>query len=158
MTKALKRIYLALLLLLLYIPIIVMIVFSFNSGTSRAKFEGVSFRWYGELFGNADIMQALFITVTIALLATVFATLLGTLAAIGIHAMKKRPQGLMLALNNIPMTMPDIVTGISLMLLFIFTRVERGYVTMLLAHITFDIPYVIVSVMPKLSQMNQNTY
>lgn len=158
MTKALKRIYLALMLLLLYIPIIVMIVFSFNSGTSRAKFEGFSFRWYGELFGNADIMQALFITVTIALLATVFATLLGTLAAIGIHAMKKRPQGIMLALNNIPMTMPDIVTGISLMLLFIFTRVERGYVTMLLAHITFDIPYVIVSVMPKLSQMNQNTY
>lgn len=158
MTKALKRFYLGLLLFIMYVPIIVMIIFSFNSGASRAKFEGFSFRWYGELLGNSTIMNALFVTVSIAVLATVFSTIIGTLSAIGIHAMRKRPQSLMLTLNNIPMTMPDIVTGISLMLLFIFTKVERGYLTMLLAHITFDTPYVIVSVMPKLKQMNRHTY
>ena len=87
-----------------------------------------------------------------------FSTILGTLAAIGIHAMRKRPQALMLTLNNIPMTMPDIVTGISLMLLFIFAQLERGYLTMLLAHITFDVPYVILSIMPKLKQMNKHSY
>ena len=103
-------------------------------------------------------MHALYVTVTVALLAALFSTILGTLAAIGIHAMKKRPQALMMTLTNIPMTMPDIVTGISLMLLFIFTKVERGYVTMLLAHITFDTPYVILSVLPKLKQMNKFSY
>ena len=148
--KALKRIYLGLILAFLYIPIVVLIVQSFNAGESRAKWEGFSFVWYGKLFNDPNIMHSLWITVSIAVL--------GTLAAIGIHAMRKRPQALMLTLNNIPMTMPDIVTGISLMLLFIFTRVDRGYVTMLLAHITFDVPYVILSVMPKLKQMNKNTY
>ena len=88
----------------------------------------------------------------------VVSTILGTLAAIGIHAMRKRPQALMMTLTNLPNTMPDIVTGISLMLLFLFTKVERGYVTMLLAHITFDTPYVILSVLPKLKQMNRHTY
>ena len=158
MTKALKRFYLGLMLLLMYVPIILMIIYSFNAGTSRAKWEGFSFAWYGELFQNQSIMHALLITVSVAVLATIFSTIIGTLAAIGIHAMKKQPQQVMMMLNNIPMTMPDIVTGISLMLLFIFTKVERGYVTMLLAHITFDIPYVIVSVLPKLQQMNKHTY
>ena len=156
--KALKRIYLSLILLFLYLPIVVLIVQSFNAGKSRAKWEGFSFTWYEELFRDQNIINALVVTISIALLAAIFSTLIGTLAAIGIHAMRKRPQSVMLALNNIPMTMPDIVTGISLMLLFIFTRVERGYFTMLLAHITFDIPYVILSVMPKLRQMNPNTY
>lgn len=158
MSKLMKRVYLGLLIFFMYIPIIMMIVFSFNAGKSRANWEGFSFAWYGELFKNDEIMKALGITLSIAALATVFATLIGTLAAIGIYSMKNRPRNIMLMLNNIPMTMPDIVTGVSLMLLFIFTRVERGYITMLCAHITFDIPYVIVSVMPKLQQMNQNTY
>lgn len=158
MMKVIRRVYLTLVLLFLYVPILVMIFFSFNSGKSRAKWEGFTLNWYGELFKDANIMQALLITVSIALLATIFATLIGTLAAIGIHAMKKKPQGLMLSLNNIPMTMPDIVTGISLMLLFIFTQVKRGYFTMLLAHITFDTPYVILSVLPKLRQMNKFSY
>ena len=158
MTKALKRFYLGLMLLLMYVPIILMIIYSFNAGTSRAKWEGFSFAWYGELFQNQSIMHALLITVSVAVLATIFSTIIGTLAAIGIHAMKKQPQQVRMMLNNIPMTMPDIVTGISLMLLFIFTNVERGYVTMLLAHITFDIHYVIVSVLPKLQQMNKHTY
>ena len=156
--KFIKRFYLGLVLAFLYIPIVVLIVQSFNAGKSRAKWEGFSFRWYEELFKDPNIMNSLVITLAIAVLAALFATIIGTLAAIGIHAMKRRPQQLMLTLNNIPMTMPDIVTGISLMLLFIFTQVERGFVTMLLAHITFDVPYVMLSIMPKLKQMNKNTY
>lgn len=156
--KHLKRIYLALILIFLYMPILVLIVQSFNAGKSRAKWEGFSFRWYGELFQDQRILNALYVTLSVAVLAMVAATILGTLAAIGIHAMKKRPQALMMTLTNLPNTMPDIVTGISLMLLFLFTKVERGYATMLLAHITFDTPYVILSVLPKLKQMNRHTY
>ena len=103
-------------------------------------------------------MNALWVTVSIAVLATIFSTLIGALAAIGIHAMKKRPQAIMMTLTNLPNTMPDIVTGISLMLLFIFAKVDKGYWTMLLAHISFDVPYVILSVLPKLKQMNKHTY
>ena len=158
MNRFLRRSYLALILLFLYVPIVVLIVQSFNAGVSRAKWEGFSVKWYIDLVNSPSIMNALYITITIALLASLIATVLGTLAAIGIHAMQKRPQGVMMTLTNIPMTMPDIVTGISLMLLFIFTQVPRGYVTMLLAHITFNIPYVILSVMPKLKQMNRFSY
>lgn len=158
MSKFLKRFYLTLILLFLYLPIVVLIVQSFNAGVSRAKWEGFSFKWYLELVKSPTIMKALYITITIALMASVVSTILGTLAAIGIHAMKRKPQAMMITLTNIPMTMPDIVTGISLMLLFIFSRVERGYFTMLLAHITFDTPYVILSVMPKLREMNKHSY
>lgn len=158
MSKFLKRFYLVLILLFLYVPIVVLIVESFNAGVSRAKWEGFSLRWYNDLFNSPAIINALYVTVSIAFLAAFFATILGTLAAIGIHAMKKRPQSIMMTLTNIPMTMPDIVTAISLMLLFIFTKLHRGYFTMLLAHITFNIPYVILSVMPKLKQMNKFSY
>ena len=158
MSKWLKRCYLGIILVFLYVPILVLIVQSFNAGKSRAKWEGFSFRWYAELFRDERILNALYVTLSIAVLAMIAATILGTLAAIGIHAMKKRPQALMMTLTNLPNTMPDIVTGISLMLLFIFTKVERGYLTMLLAHITFDTPYVILSVLPKLKQMNRHTY
>ena len=157
-TRFLKRFYLGIILLFLYIPIVVLIVQSFNAGKSRAKWEGFSFRWYAELFQDRAIMDALQVTLVITVLAMIISTILGTLAAIGIHAMKKRPQAAMLTLTNIPNTMPDIVTGISLMLLFLFTKVERGFVTMLFAHITFDVPYVILSVMPKLKQMNKHSY
>ena len=156
--KILKRAYLAIILLFLYVPIAVLIFQSFNAGVSRAKWEGFSLRWYAQLFQSPNIMEALYVTVSIALFASMFSTLLGTMAAIGIHAMSKRPQGLMMTMTNIPMTMPDIVTGISLMLLFIFTKVERGYVTMLLAHITFNTPYVVLSVLPKLKEMNSFSY
>ena len=158
MSKLIRRGYLALVLLFLYVPILVLILQSFNAGVSRAKWEGFSVKWYVDLFNSPSIMNALYITVTIALLSALAATVLGTLAAIGIFAMQKRPQGIMMTLTNIPMTMPDIVTGISLMLLFIFTQVPRGYFTMLLAHITFNIPYVILSVLPKLKQMNRFSY
>ena len=158
MKKLITRGYLALVLLFLYIPIIVLVVQSFNGGKSRAKWEGFSFRWYAELFNDQAIMKSLYVTLSVAVIAAIVATLLGTLAAIGIHAMRKRPQGIMMTMTNLPMTMPDIVTGISLMILFTFTKIERGYVTMLLAHITFNAPYVILSVLPKLRQMNKHTY
>ena len=158
MMKFLKKFYLGIIMVFLYIPIGVLIVQSFNAGKSRAKWEGFSFRWYVELFQDERILNALYVTISIAVLAMIVSTILGTLAAIGIHSMKKRPQAFMMTLTNIPNTMPDIVTGISLMLLFIFTKVERGFVTMLLAHITFDTPYVILSVLPKLKQMNRHTY
>ncbi|MBE5793753.1 MAG: ABC transporter permease [Clostridiales bacterium] len=153
-----KKFYLGIILFFLYIPIVVMIFQSFNAGKSRAKWEGFSFRWYAELFQDRSIMNALQVTIAVAVIAAVISTILGTLAAIGIHAMKKRPQRLMMTLTNIPNTMPDIVTGISLMLLFLFTKVERGFVTMVMAHITFNTPYVILSVMPKLKQMNKHSY
>lgn len=158
MKKFFKRFYLALILVFLYVPIVVLIVQSFNAGRSRAKWEGFSFGAYEALFQDASIMKALQVTLSVAVLAMIFSTILGTLAAIGIHAMKKRPQALMMTMTTLPNTMPDIVTGISLMLLFIFTRVDRGYFTMLLAHITFDAPYVVLSVLPKLKQMNKHTY
>lgn len=158
MIRFIKRGYLALVLLFLYVPIIVLILQSFNAGVSRAKWEGFSLKWYEALFRDPNIINALYTTITIALLSAAAATMLGTLAAIGIHAMQRKPQNVMMTMTNIPMTMPDIVTAISLMLLFIFTRVPRGYFTMLLAHITFNIPYVILSVMPKLKQMNRFSY
>ena len=158
MIKFLKRFYLGIILVFLYVPIVVLIIQSFNAGRSRAKWEGFSLRWYGELFHDTRIMSALNVTLSIAVLAMIFATILGTLAAIGIYSMKKRPQAVMMTLTTLPNTMPDIVTGISLMLLFLFTKVNRGYLTMLLAHITFDTPYVILSVLPKLKQMNKHTY
>ena len=158
MKQFFKKCYLAIILIFLYVPIIVLIAQSFNAGKSRAKWEGLSLRWYGELFSNASIMNALWVTVSVAVIATIVATILGTLAAIGIYSMKKRPQAFMMTVTNLPNTMPDIVTGVSLMLLYIFAKVERGYFTMVLAHITFDVPYVVLSVLPKLKQMNKHTY
>jgi len=126
--RFIKKSYLAIILLFLYLPIGVLIVQSFNTGKSRAKWEGFSFHWYADLFKDRAIMEALQVTLGVAVLAAIISTILGTLAAIGIHSMKKRPQAFMMTLTNIPNTMPDIVTGISLMLLFIFTKVERGFV------------------------------
>ncbi len=158
MNKALKRTYLGLILLFLYLPIAVLIFQSFNAGVSRARWEGFSLRWYRELVNNRSIMNALYVTLSIAVLAAIISTIMGTIAAIGIHAMDKRPLSIMMAMTNIPMTMPDIVTGISLMLLFLFTNITRSYWTMLLAHINFDTPYVVLSVLPKLKQMNKYSY
>ena len=158
MRKFFKGAYLSLLLAFLYAPIAVMILLSFNDSKSRAKWGGFSFRWYQKLFERPDIMEALWLTLQVALIATVVATVLGTLAAIGIDAMKKRPAGLMINLSRLPMTTPDIVTGVSLMLMFVFVRMPMGYGTMLMAHIAFDVPYVLFSVLPKLKQLNVNMY
>jgi len=158
MNRIIKRAYLAFMLFFLYVPIVVLIFYSFNAGKSRAKWEGFSLHWYADLFQDAAILKALYVTLSVAVIAAVAATILGTLAAIGIHAMRKRPQGIMMTMTTLPLTIPDIVTGISLMILFTFAKIERGYVTMLLAHITFNTPFVILSVMPKLKQMNPHTY
>lgn len=157
--KWLKGTYLALILLFLYSPIAVMIALSFNAGKSRAKWEGFSFKWYIELFtNNPDILQALRLTVEVAVIATVISVILGTLGAIGIHACKKGYASALLNLSYLPMTMPDIVTGVSLMLMFVAVNMPRGIVTMIMAHVTFDTPYVLFSVLPKLKQMNAHAY
>lgn len=157
-TRLLKKLYLGLILIFLYAPIVVMIVLSFNEGRSPAVWEGFSFKWYLELFEDRNIMEALKVTVSVAVIATAVSTVLGTLAAVGIHAMKKGWANLALNVSYLPMTMPDIVTGVSLMLLFVQLNIPTGFWTMLLAHIAFDTPYVLFSVMPKLQQMNPNMY
>ncbi len=158
MRKFLRGTYLGLLLTFLYSPIVVMIILSFNASKSRAKWGGFSLQWYERLFTRADIMQVLYMTILIALIATAVATVLGTLAAIGIHAMRARSANLIMSISYLPMTTPDIVTGVSLMLMFVFVKVPLGYGTMLLAHIAFDTPYVLFSVLPKLRQLNVNLY
>ena len=156
--KTLKRLYLGLVLLFLYAPIVVLMVYSFNASETRAVWGGFSLKWYQALFMDSDILEALYVTVSVAALATLASTVMGTVAAIGIHSMKSWTRSLYMNITNLPMLMPDIVTGISLMILFIFVKLPRGYGTMLLAHITFDIPYVIFSVLPRLRRMNPNTY
>lgn len=158
MRRTLKKLYIALILVFLYAPIVVMIALSFNEGRSPAVWEGFSFKWYLELLDDRKIMEALRVTLSVAVAATAVSTVLGTLAAIGIHAMKKGWANWVLNISYLPMTMPDIVTGISLMLLFVQLNIPTGFATMLLAHIAFDTPYVLFSVLPKLSQMNPNTY
>ena len=157
-TKGLKGSYLALILLFLYAPIAVMIAFSFNAGKSRAVWEGFSLKWYEALFHNDQIISALEVTLIVAVVATAISVVLGTLGAIGIHACKKGYASALLNLSYLPMTMPDIVTGVSLMMMFVFIKMPRGIPTMILAHVTFDTPYVLFSVLPKLRQMDPNTY
>ena len=156
--KAMKGAYLGLLLTFLYSPIAIMIVLSFNASKSRAKWGGFTLDWYARLFQRSDIIEALWVTISIAVLATIVSTILGTLAAIGTQAMKRQPATLLINLAYLPMTTPDIVTGVSLMLMFVFVRMPLGYWTMLMAHIAFDTPYVLFSVMPKLRQMDVNLY
>jgi spermidine/putrescine transport system permease protein len=150
--------YLVVILAFLYAPIIVLIVYSFNAAQTRAIWGGWSLKWYAELFRNKSIMDALSVTITVAVLATIASLILGTLAAIGMHSMRGGMRQVFIQVTNLPMMMPDIVTGISLMVLFIFAKVPRGYGTMLLAHITFDAPYVIFSVLPRLRRMNKHLY
>jgi len=156
--RRLKLGYLSLLLLFLYAPIIVLVVYSFNNSETRAIWGGLSLRWYIALLNDRHIIQALYVTLSVAFLATIASVALGTLAAIGIHAMRAKPKALFMNVTNLPMLMPDIVTGISLMILFLFAKVPRGYGTMLLAHITFDIPYAIFSVLPLLKRMDKHLY
>ncbi len=161
--KILSRIYTALIFIFLYAPIVIMVVFSFNKSKTRGNWTGFTTKWYVELFQDDSIMKSLTVTLSVALLSAVFATIIGTMAAIGIYSMKRRLRSFVMTVNNIPMVNPEIVTGISLMLLFVFVYkatglMQRGFVTLLLAHITFNIPYVILSVLPKLRQMNPSMY
>lgn len=155
--KSLSRIYLAIIFLFLYLPIGVLIVLSFNNSLSRVKWGGFTTEWYRNLVSDPTIMNAFYTTILITVASSVIATIIGTMAAIGISAMRKRNRQIMLGATNIPLLNADIVTGISLMLLFVrFTAL--GTSTVLIAHITFDIPYVILNVLPKLSNTFSHTY
>jgi spermidine/putrescine transport system permease protein len=161
--KTLSRAYLFLIFLFLYAPIAVLIVFSFNdtSTMSRSVWSGFSFRWYSTLFQDQMLLDALRNTLLIAVIAALVSTAIGTAAAVGIFGMKKWAKRAVMNVTNFPMVNPDIVTGVSLMLLFVFAaRVlgngSLGMVSLVLAHITFCLPYVILSILPKLGQMNPN--
>ena len=165
MRKAVTRAYTFLMFLFLYAPILVLIVFSFNDTdtSSRTVWSGFSLRWYQKLFEDRLILEALRNSLVIAIIAAVAATVLGTVAAVGINSMKKLPRRIMMNLTNFPMVNPDIVTGVSLMLLFVFAvglfgGRSLGMASLIAAHITFCLPYVILSVLPKLRQMDSNLF
>ncbi len=160
--KIIMKSYLGLILLFMYLPIVVLIVFSFNKSKSRGNWSGFTLKWYRELFTNSQIMDSLYNTLMLALISSIVAVLIGTFAAIGIHNMKKLKKSVVMNLTYLPVLNPDIVTGVSLMIMFVFIGsligLKLGFLTMLLAHITFNIPYVILSVLPKLKQMNKHMY
>ena len=178
-----SRLFMALVFLFLYAPIFLLIIFSFNAGNSSVVWQGFSLRWYEALFQDRSIMQSVYTTLLVSILATVIATVIGTFASIGFYSMRRRTRSALMAVNNIPMTNADIVTGVSLCLLFVavfgfwnefaanyqvtlnlfgtvyritFPELSLGFGTMLIAHITFNVPYVILSVGPKLRQMDRN--
>lgn len=150
------KLLLVLMIVFFYLPILYMIVFSFNDGKSLTAFTGFSLRWYKHMLESKDMMESLYTTFSIALLATFISTVTGTIAAIGLSKSKKIIRDIMEQVDNLPLMNPEIVTAIGFMLLFITFRVEKGYVTMLLAHIAFCIPYVILSVMPKIRSLDPN--
>ncbi len=151
-----------LLFFFLYAPIIVLIVFSFNSTKSRSVWTGFTLDWYVKLFHNSSILSALYTTLLVSVLAAILATIAGTFASIGIFNMRRRTRELVLQVNNIPVINADIITGVSLCILFVFLGkhlgFELGFGTLLIAHVTFNIPYVILSVMPKLRQLDKNLF
>ena len=168
-----SRVFTLLVYAFLYAPIVLLIVFSFNAGRSNRIWEGFSLQWYLELFRDARLLGALRTTLILSVLAAAVSTVLGTAAAIGFYSMRRRARGICLAVNNIPLTNADIITGVSMMLLFVFSinlfngspisaalglRWRMGFGTLLIAHITFDAPYVILSVMPRLRQLDPNVY
>ena len=156
--KYLQKIYLALIFILLYAPIVTLIVLSFNQSKTRAKWGGFTLKWYKELLKNEQIMSAFYTTLIIAFISAAIATVIGTAAAIAIQGMKQKWKTMYMGLTNIPMMNAEIVMGVSLMLLFIAFHMTLGFGTILIAHITFNIPYVILSVLPKLKQTNRYTY
>lgn len=152
----LAKIYVGICFAFFYLPILVMVVFSFNDSKSLSKFTGFSLQWYEELFTNYEVMQAVFVSVSIAILATAISTVLGTFTAIGLSKSRKFLREYLLNVNNFPIMNPEIVTAISVMLLFSSLRIPKGYVTMLLSHIMFCTPYVITSVYPKVKSLDPN--
>lgn len=148
--------YLILVLLFIYLPIAYMMVFSFNDSKSMISFSGFSFRWYEAMLENREMLESIKYTIIVAVIATVISTVVGTIASIGLSKTRPLIRSLILEVNNLPVLNPDIVTAISLMLLFLSVRVQRSIVTLTLAHITFCVPYVILSVMPKLRQLDDN--
>ena len=154
--KLSKVIVISLCMVFLYFPIFIMAVFSFNSAKSLSHFGGFSGRWYVQLFNNTQLLNAIFVSVSIAVIATICSVVLGTITAIALSKSKKTVRTLVQQVNNLPIMNPEIVTAISLMLLFSFVNFEKGYMTMLLAHIAFCTPYVITNVYPKVKQLDDN--
>ena len=152
------KIYIALIFIFLYAPIATLMVLSFNASKTRAKWGGFTVKWYASLFQNSDILNALSNTLIIAVSSAMIATVIGTIACIAMNGMHRRTKAIMMGVTNIPMLNAEIVTGISLMLLFISFGLKFGMGTILLSHITFNIPYVILSVMPRMKQLNPSTY
>jgi len=163
MKKLFAQAYIWVLLVLLYAPIVFIAIFSFTEARTLGNWTGFSLELYKHIFtggvnGGASLMAAIKNTLVIALVAAAFSTLLGTVSAIGIYNLKGRKKKTIQFLNNIPMINPDVITGVSLFLLFVFLHFSQGYLTVILAHISFCTPYVVLSVMPKLGQMNPNIY
>ena len=139
-----------------YLPIVFMIIFSFNSGKSLTHFDGFSLRWYERMFNNREMMQSLYTTIVVAVIATAVSTVLGTVSAIGLSKSRRVIRDVAMQINDFPIMNPEIVTAIGLMLLFITFHIEKGFMTMLIAHIAFCTPYVILSVMPKIRSLDPN--
>lgn len=158
MKRFLERFYIIVIFIFLYAPIVTLMVLSFSNSRTRAKWGGFTGKWYVALFENRAIMEALYNTLFIAIVASVVATLIGTITCIALNSMNLRFRSILLGINNIPMLNAEIVTGISLMLLFISFKLRFGMGTILLSHITFCIPYVILNVMPRFRQLNPHTY
>lgn len=158
MKRFFERFYIIIIFIFLYAPIVTLMVLSFNNSRTRAKWGGFTGKWYTALFENRAIMDALYNTLFIAIVSSLAATLIGVITCIAMNNMKNRSKTILTGVTNIPMLNADIVTGISLMLLFISLGLRFGMETILLAHITFNIPFVILNVMPKFKQLNPNTY
>ena len=153
-----SSLYIWLVMAFLYAPIAVLIIFSFNDSKSRNTWTGFTLRWYEELFHDRVIMQSFLVMLVVAIVSSVIATVLGTLAAIGLDKMNKKLRSVVMTFTYLPMINPEIITGVALMLLFIYLKMEFGMQTLIVAHITFNVPYVILNVLPKLRQMDKNTY
>ncbi len=156
--KFIKNFYLVIVLLFTYVPILVMVLLSFNSSKSRVNFTGFSLKWYAQMLSDRNIVAALQNTVVIALLSSLIAVFIGTMAAVAISNMSKRTRNLYMSITNIPMLNADVATGISLMLCFITFKISLSFTTVLISHITFNIPYVILSVLPKLKGSSRLEY
>lgn len=154
--KLVTNVYFWLTMLFFYAPIIYVVIFSFNESKSLTRFTGFSLQWYKKMFESRSIREAIYYTLIIAIIATVVSTIVGTLTAIGLSKSNKVLRAIVLQINDIPMMNPDIVTAIGFMLLFTSLNIEKGFGTILLAHISFCIPYVILSVMPRLRQLDDN--
>lgn len=150
------KVFIGLLMLFFYLPIVYTVVFSFNSSKSLSKFGGFSLQWYEKLFNNSDMMDSIFYTIAIAVLATVISTVAGTITAIGLSKSNRVLRGIVEQVNDLPIMNPDIVTAIGLLMFFSSLAIKKGFITLLLAHIMFCIPYVILSVMPKLRSLDPN--
>ena len=156
--KFISDFYLVIILIFLYAPIFTMMVLSFNQSKSRTHWGGFTLSWYTQMFQSRAIMYALYTTLLVAMISALVATVIGTVTALSINHMKPVSKNIFMGISNIPMLNADIVTGISLMLAFIAFGISLGFKTVLISHITFNIPYVILSVMPKLKQTDRSTY